>query len=109
MVHPSLTWQEWSSSCGKKTISQVGRVVAALLVAPGMLFAATTSGMAGIAAADRWSSLDDVLKIIGQKMGVAKQSSRGPRASVDDILGRSRTSLQPTTREPSDVFGDILD
>jgi hypothetical protein len=93
----------------QKTISAVCTGVGTVLVALAMLFAATTTGMAGLAAADRWSSLDDVLKIIGKRIGIAKQSGQVPRATVDDILARSREGLQPTTREPGEMFGDILD
>jgi hypothetical protein len=93
----------------QKTISAVCKGVGAVLVALGMMFATTTTGLAGFAAADRWSSLDDVLKIIGKRIGIAKQSGQVPRATVDDILARSREGLQPTTREPGEMFGDILD
>lgn len=92
------------------TSSIVKGAAAATVLTIGMLFAATATGICGLATADRWSSLEELLGAIGKKVVVAKPPRVGvPRTDLDDILARSRQGLAPVTREPSELFGDVLD
>jgi hypothetical protein len=57
----------------------------------------------GSAAADRISSLDDLVKFI------IRGSDRIPGASVDDVVTRSRVTLRPVAEDRGETFGNIMD